>query len=186
MRRASTRARAWSEPRLHAARHLCCAVSSPATTSRPPRSPRRQALPPDSVRAFRWAEHRPLPQAAGAADPRQAAGHLGWVTGASQQAGPLLTDEGSDERLHLERLPAYAPDVNPVELVWSYLTRVELRNACFLGLGWLEDGLVRTVKRLRHRRPLLRSFIHQVGDTRSRALSKHSPPGWQGHEDPVV
>src|SRR5262249_48632104 len=35
---------------------------------------------------------------------------------------------GAAERLHLERLPAYAPEVNPTEGVWHYLKQVELKN----------------------------------------------------------
>jgi len=31
-------------------------------------------------------------------------------------------------RLHLERLPAYAPELNPVELLWSYLKYGKLAN----------------------------------------------------------
>ena len=33
-------------------------------------------------------------------------------------------------RLRVERLPGYAPELNPVEAVWQYLKRVELRNLC--------------------------------------------------------
>ena len=35
---------------------------------------------------------------------------------------------GGAARLHLEPLPAYAPDLNPDEGIWNYLKRVELRN----------------------------------------------------------
>ena len=42
--------------------------------------------------------------------------------GGSNHKGPLIRDLLSRyPRLHLERLPAYAPDLNPVEFVWSYL-----------------------------------------------------------------
>jgi hypothetical protein len=34
------------------------------------------------------------------------------------------------KRLRLERLPGYAPDVNPDEGIWAYLKYVELRNVC--------------------------------------------------------
>ena len=36
--------------------------------------------------------------------------------------------EGAASRLHLERLPPYAPDLNPDEEVWRYLKYVELAN----------------------------------------------------------
>ena len=38
---------------------------------------------------------------------------------------------GAAKRLHLEQLPPYAPDLNPVEGLWNYLRRVELGNVCW-------------------------------------------------------
>jgi transposase len=40
----------------------------------------------------------------------------------------LRSKEG--KRLHLERLPGYAPDLNPQEQVWNVLKRRELKNLC--------------------------------------------------------
>ncbi|HVZ39244.1 MAG TPA: hypothetical protein VHI13_08215 [Candidatus Kapabacteria bacterium] len=40
-----------------------------------------------------------------------------------------LSNEGKGQ-VHLEKLPAYAPEVNPDEGVWRYLKHVELRNIC--------------------------------------------------------
>jgi hypothetical protein len=36
-------------------------------------------------------------------------------------------------RLRVERLPGYAPELNPVEAVWQYLKRVELRKSGTVG-----------------------------------------------------
>ncbi len=47
--------------------------------------------------------------------------------------GKVIQDDlaqGAAKRLHLERLPGYAPDLNPDEGVWNYLKRVELKNCC--------------------------------------------------------
>ncbi len=42
--------------------------------------------------------------------------------GGSNHKGPLIRELPSQyPRLHLERLPGYAPDLNPVEMLWSYL-----------------------------------------------------------------
>jgi transposase len=42
--------------------------------------------------------------------------------GGSNHKGPLMRELlARRKRLHLERLPAYAPDLNPVEMIWSYL-----------------------------------------------------------------
>jgi len=32
--------------------------------------------------------------------------------------------------IHLERLPAYAPELNPVEYIWGYCKQHELPNLC--------------------------------------------------------
>ncbi|MDQ5851707.1 MAG: IS630 family transposase, partial [Chloroflexota bacterium] len=37
---------------------------------------------------------------------------------------------GAAKRVHLERLPGYAPELNPDEGIWCYLKRVELKNVC--------------------------------------------------------
>jgi len=40
--------------------------------------------------------------------------------GGSNHKGPLMRELlRRHRRLHLERLPAYAPDLNPVEMIWS-------------------------------------------------------------------
>ena len=44
---------------------------------------------------------------------------------------------GAAHRLHLERLPGYAPDLNPDEGVWSMLKRTELANQCYPDLASL-------------------------------------------------
>ena len=42
--------------------------------------------------------------------------------GGTNHKGPFIRAVGADfPRLHLERLPAYAPDLNPVEFLWSHL-----------------------------------------------------------------
>lgn len=49
--------------------------------------------------------------------------------GGSNHKGPLIRDLLRQySRLHLERLPAYAPDLNPVEMVWSYMKYGVLAN----------------------------------------------------------
>jgi transposase len=44
---------------------------------------------------------------------------------------------GVAPRLHLERLPAYAPELNPGEGLWQQLKGVELRNVCSFTLSHL-------------------------------------------------
>jgi transposase len=59
------------------------------------------------------------------------------------------------QRVHLERLPGYAPDLNPQELVWNLLKRRELKNLCCQNLAHLGQELVRAKERLRHRQEIL-------------------------------
>ena len=72
---------------------------------------------------------------------------------------------GPAKRLHLERLPGYAPDLNPQEGVWCLLKRRELKNLCCPHLAHLRQALVRAKERLRHRRESLQScFLHALGE----------------------
>ncbi len=63
---------------------------------------------------------------------------------------------GAAKRLHLERLPGYAPDLNPDEGIWNYLKRVELKNRCCADLAELRLELHRAKERLRHKRRIIR------------------------------
>jgi len=68
---------------------------------------------------------------------------------------------GASRRLRLERLPGYAPELNPIEGVWRYLKRVELRNRCCLCLDHLRVELRRAMARLRHRKRVLDGCLRQ-------------------------
>ena len=71
--------------------------------------------------------------------------------------------DGAAKQIHLERLPAYAPDLNPDEGVWNHLKYVELRNSCCLDLMDLRQKLSLAVLRLRRRPHLIQSFFGQAG-----------------------
>lgn len=58
-------------------------------------------------------------------------------------------------RLHVERLPAYAPELNPIEGIWSHLKRIELRNLCCQSLVELKGELRRAVARLRRKKRII-------------------------------
>ncbi len=70
---------------------------------------------------------------------------------------------GAAKRLHLEQLPGYAPDLNPVEGLWSYLKRVELGNVCCSDLIELDGALRRGKERLRHKRHVLQACVTECG-----------------------
>jgi transposase len=66
---------------------------------------------------------------------------------------------GAAPRLHLERLPAYAPELNPGEGLWQQLTGVELCNVCGFNLPHLRHELRDAVKRVRRTPRLITSFF---------------------------
>jgi transposase len=79
------------------------------------------------------------------------------------QAVKEFLREGASRRLHLERLPGYAPDLNPDEGVWNYLENVEMKNLCCQGLDHLKTELRKAKERLRHKTQIIKSFFREVG-----------------------
>ncbi|PYR14197.1 MAG: IS630 family transposase [Acidobacteria bacterium] len=65
--------------------------------------------------------------------------------------------------LSVERLPAYAPDLNPVEPIWGNLKRRELANLCAPDLPALRTPLRRGCARVRHHRDLAFNFLRHAG-----------------------
>jgi transposase len=66
------------------------------------------------------------------------------------------------DRIQLERLPAYAPELNPVEYIWGYCKQHELPNFCpkdFAQLSWAARSALRSMRR---RPPLVASFWQQA------------------------
>ncbi|MFC5413198.1 IS630 family transposase [Larkinella bovis] len=63
-------------------------------------------------------------------------------------------------RIHLERLPAYSPELNPVELVWSHLKR-SLKNQVFSNLEELTTAVLSQIKHLAETPELVQAFFHK-------------------------
>lgn len=63
-------------------------------------------------------------------------------------------------RVHLERLPAYSPELNPVELVWSHLKR-SLKNRVFTSLTALREAIKEQVKLVEEDPKLVQSFFRK-------------------------
>lgn len=70
--------------------------------------------------------------------------------------------QGAARRIHLERLPGYAPDLNPVEGIFYYLKYVELGNLCCQNLLMLHDELRKAVARLRHNTDVILACVQHV------------------------
>jgi transposase len=71
---------------------------------------------------------------------------------------------GTRDRIRLESLPAYAPDLNPWdEGGWHHLKHVEMRNLVCRDLEELHEQFHLAVGRLRHKPHLVRSLFAQAG-----------------------
>ena len=70
---------------------------------------------------------------------------------------------GAAHRLHLERLPAYAPELNPAEGIWQQLKGVELRNLCCVDLSHLRYELRDAVKRVRRKPRIIQGCFQGAG-----------------------
>jgi hypothetical protein len=65
--------------------------------------------------------------------------------------------------LVVERLPAYAPERNPVEGLWSSLKAVELANLAMPNLAEVITQAHRGIERVRRRPHLAYSFLRRAG-----------------------
>jgi transposase len=70
---------------------------------------------------------------------------------------------GAAQRIRLERLPAYAPELNPGEGLWAHLKGVELRNLCCFNLPHLRAELRDAVKRVRRKPRILQGCFQGAG-----------------------
>jgi transposase len=71
--------------------------------------------------------------------------------------------KGAAQRIHLERLPAYAPELNPDEGLWAQLKGVELRNVCCGHIPQLRCELRDAVKRVRRKPRLIQGYFNGAG-----------------------
>lgn len=85
--------------------------------------------------------------------------------GAAIHRSRLVRDylDGLAGAIHAERLPAYAPELNPAESIWGHLKRHELANLCPKDLGELSHHATRALRR-RRRRPTLIAAFHQQAE----------------------
>jgi len=65
--------------------------------------------------------------------------------------------------LRVERLPAYAPELNPAEGVWANLKNGELANRCEASIEVMQAAARAGMRRMRSSQQLLFSFLGQTG-----------------------
>jgi len=79
--------------------------------------------------------------------------------GGGNHKGPLIRELlRRNPRLRLERLPAYAPELNPVEAVWSWLKWGRLCNFVPDDLNDLDGWVIDYLVELKHDPELLRAL----------------------------
>jgi len=69
---------------------------------------------------------------------------------------------GQGQRLWVEYLPGYAPELNPVEYIWGYWKQHALPNVCPKDYWGLDETARRTLKRMRRRPRLITAFWQQA------------------------
>ena len=86
--------------------------------------------------------------------------------GASIHRSKLLKQflaEGAAKTTQLERLPPYAPELNPDEGVWHYLKHVELGNVTARNLDDLGEKLTAAYQRLASKPEIIKACFAQAG-----------------------
>jgi putative transposase len=79
--------------------------------------------------------------------------------GGTNHKGPLMRAFlARNRRLWLERLPAYAPELNPVEPVWGWLKYGQLANFVPADPAALDDEIIDRLNHLRGEPELLRAL----------------------------
>jgi transposase len=92
---------------------------------------------------------------------RQLRGHivLVWDRLAAHRGAKVRKFLQKHPRLHIEFLPAYAPELNPVEYLWSWLKTNPLANRCSPDLDQLTDDILNGSQPLFNNQHLLRGFV---------------------------
>ena len=87
-----------------------------------------------------------------------------WDGGTMHKGDPIreLVDHFAD-RICLEKLPPYAPMLNPVEFLWSWLKYSRLNNFAPRDATQLNVRVVAELTAIQNDQGLLESFVHAAG-----------------------
>lgn len=83
--------------------------------------------------------------------------------GLNSHRGAAVRDRLAEYGWHAERLPAYAPELNPVEGAWSWAKTGDLANRSEQELRILVAAVRRSVRRLRRLPAVLLGFLAKAG-----------------------
>lgn len=81
-----------------------------------------------------------------------------WDGGNMHKGGPIAKVLEDHPRLSLEKLPPYAPELNPVEFLWNHLKYGELPNFLPENVFQLDAVLQKHLNRAKRSRARLHSF----------------------------
>jgi len=70
--------------------------------------------------------------------------------------------EGLDGHIAVARLPAYAPELNPVEAIWAYLKKHEIANLCRHTIDEVGEFARNRLKSMQRRPQLVTAFWQQA------------------------
>lgn len=82
-----------------------------------------------------------------------------WDKGNMHKGEPIRRLLARCRRLHLEPLPSYAPDLNPVEPLWKHVKYDELANFAPHGVEDLDEVINETLETISHDSERLRTFF---------------------------
>ena len=114
------------------------------------------------TRAFTWAEYRNLLIAAH----RQLPGGnvvLVWDNLSVHLRAELRDFTGAQAWLRVFRLPAYAPDLSPVEGIWSVLKGGVLANLAVVGFGHLVQVIRHGLRKIQYHPGLIEGCLAGTG-----------------------
>jgi transposase len=67
---------------------------------------------------------------------------------------------GGARRIHLEQLPGYAPELNPIEWIWSYLIVADLPDLACDNFSALDDHLQKAKKWIQRKFEMIKAFLN--------------------------
>lgn len=83
--------------------------------------------------------------------------------GFSAHKGTLVDECVPPHSAHLEYLPPYAPELNPVEYLWAWMKTNPLANDPIVDLTLLTHRTRCAARSAQHRQDLLRGFLRHTG-----------------------
>jgi putative transposase len=81
-----------------------------------------------------------------------------WDNGPMHKGDPIRELLADFPRLSIEYLPPYAPELNPVEQLWSHVKYAELANFAPLDVAALDQAVVQILNHAKQDLACLRSF----------------------------